>query len=111
MEETLCKSTRKSPCNQYNLPIQRIVEAELPIKKGPFTDNELEEALRKLNNNKTAGLDEVSPEVWKTRCFNDIIASKSYTGMVGRLHPPCYQKRRPIYYYQLQGYHTHCYFR
>ena len=62
-----------------NLPIHRIVEAELPIKKGPFNEDELEEALRKLNNNKAVGLDGVPPEVWKTRSFNDILLKSCNT--------------------------------
>ena len=29
--------------------------------------------LRKITNRKAAGLDEIPPEVWKTREFNDIL--------------------------------------
>ena len=41
--------------------------------KGPFTQEELNSVLRKIKNGKAAGLDEIPPEVWKTRQFNDIL--------------------------------------
>ena len=53
-------------------PIQQIIDNELPIKKGPFSEEELETVLKKLKNKKAPGLDEIPPEVWKTRRFNDI---------------------------------------
>ena len=34
---------------------------------------ELNIVLRKINNRKAAGLDEIPPEVWKTRKFNNIL--------------------------------------
>ena len=54
-------------------PIQQIIDNELPIKKGPFSEEELETVLKKLKNKKAPGLDEIPPEVWKTRRFNDIL--------------------------------------
>ena len=33
----------------------------------------LKSVLRKIKNRKVAGLDEISPEVWKTRQFDDIL--------------------------------------
>jgi hypothetical protein len=56
-----------------DMPIRKIIENELPIKKGLFTDDELKVALDKLKTRKAAGLDEVPPEVWKTGNFNDIL--------------------------------------
>ena len=53
-------------------PIQQIIDNELPIKKGPFSEEELEAVLKKLKNKKAPGLDEIPPEVWKTS-FNDIL--------------------------------------
>ena len=41
-------------------------------KLGPFTQ-ELDSVLRKIKNRKAAGLDEIPPEVWKTRQFDDIL--------------------------------------
>ncbi len=43
----------------------------MDIKLGPFTQ-ELDSVLRKIKNRKAAGLDEIPPEVWKTRQFDDI---------------------------------------
>ena len=54
-------------------PIMRIVSKQLEIKLGPFTQEELDSVLRKIKNRKAAGLNEISPEVWKTRKFNNIL--------------------------------------
>ena len=54
-------------------PITRIVSKQLDIKLGPFTQEELDSVLRKIKNRKAAGLDEIPPEVWKTRQFDDIL--------------------------------------
>ena len=48
-------------------PITRIISKQLDIKLGPFTQEELDSVLRKIKNRKAAGLDEIPPEVWKTR--------------------------------------------
>ena len=45
---------------------------QLDIKLGPFTQKELDSVLRKIRNRKVAGLEEIPPEVWKTRQFDDI---------------------------------------
>ena len=54
-------------------PITRIISKQLDIKIGPFTQGELDSILRKIKNRKAAGLDEIPPEVWKTRQFSDIL--------------------------------------
>ena len=51
----------------------RIISKQLDIKLGPFTQEELDSVLRKIKNRKAAGLDEIPPEVWKTRQFDDIL--------------------------------------
>ena len=56
-----------------NEPITRIISKQLDIKLGPFTKEELDSVLRKIKNRKAAGLDEIPPEVWKTRQFDDIL--------------------------------------
>ena len=61
---------RNSP-KVTNEPITRIISKQLDIKLGPFTKED--SALRKIKNRKTAGLDEIPPEVWKTRQFDDIL--------------------------------------
>ena len=54
-------------------PITRIISKQLDIKLGPFTKEEFDSVLRKIKNTKVAGLDEIPPEVWKTRQFDDIL--------------------------------------
>ena len=54
-------------------PITRIISKQLDTKLGPFTQEELDLVLRKIKNGKAAGLDEIPPEVWKTRQFDDIL--------------------------------------
>ena len=54
-------------------PITRIISKQLNIKLGPFTKEELDSVLRRIKNRKAAGLDEIPPEVWKTRQFDDIL--------------------------------------
>ena len=54
-------------------PITRIISKQLEIKLGPFTQEELDSVLIKIKNRKAAGLDEIPPEVWKTRQFDDIL--------------------------------------
>ena len=53
--------------------ITRIISKQLDIKLGPFTKEELDSVLKKIKNRKAAGLDEIPPEVWKTRQFDDIL--------------------------------------
>ena len=54
-------------------PIIRKISKQLDIKLGLFTQEELNSVLRKIKNRKAAGLDEIPPEVWKTRQFDDIL--------------------------------------
>ena len=54
-------------------PISRIISKQLDIKLGPFTQEELDSVLRKIKNRKAAGLDEIPPELWKTRQFDDML--------------------------------------
>ena len=54
-------------------PITRIIRKQLDIKLGPFTQEELDSVLRKIKNRKAAALNEIPPEVWKTRQFDDIL--------------------------------------
>ena len=53
--------------------ITTIICKQLDIKLGPFTQEELDSVLKKLKNRKAAVLDEIPPEVWKTRQFDDIL--------------------------------------
>ena len=53
--------------------ITRIISKQLDIKLGPFTQEELDSVFRKIKIRKAAGPDEIPPEVWKTRPFDDIL--------------------------------------
>ena len=67
------KNPLGNPPKVTHEPITRIISKQLDIKLGPFTQEELNSVLRKIKNRKAAGLDEIPPEVWKTRQFNDIL--------------------------------------
>ena len=45
----------------------------MDIILGPFTQEELDSVLRKIKIRKGARLDEIPPEVWRTRQFDDIL--------------------------------------
>ena len=62
-----------NPWKVTHEPITRIISKQLDIKLGPFTQEELDSVLRKIKNRKAERLDEISPEVWKTRQFGDIL--------------------------------------
>ena len=62
-----------NPPKVTNEPITRILSKQLDIKLGPFPKEELDSVLRKIKNRKAAGLDEIPPEVWKIRQFDDIL--------------------------------------
>ena len=53
--------------------ITKIIGNQLDIKLGQFTLEELDSVLLKMKTTKAAGLDEIAPEVWKTRQFDDIL--------------------------------------
>ena len=72
METAFPESTRK-PRESYTWTNHRIIRKQLDIKLRPFTLEELDSVLRKIKNRKAAGLDEIPPEVWKTRKFDDIL--------------------------------------
>ena len=54
-------------------PISRIISKQLDIKLGLFTQEELDCVLRKIKNRKAVGLNEIPPEEWETRQFDDIL--------------------------------------
>ena len=64
---------RGNPPKVIHQPITRIISKQLDIKLGPFTQEELDSVHRKIKNRKAAGLDQIPPEVWKTRQFDDIL--------------------------------------
>ena len=50
-------------------PITKIIDNQQDFKLRQFTQEEL----TKIKNRKAAGLDDISPEVWKTRKFDDLL--------------------------------------
>ena len=53
--------------------MQQIVNGQLDIKLGQFTEEEFDTVLKKeIKNRKAVGLDKILPEVWKTRKFDNI---------------------------------------
>ena len=54
-------------------PTTKIISKQLDIKIGQFTQEKLDSVLRKIKNKKAAGLDEIPPELCKTREFDDIV--------------------------------------
>ena len=67
------KNLLGSPPKITDKPITRIISKQLEIKLGPFTKEEFDSVLKKIKNRKAAALDEIPPEVWKTRQFDDIL--------------------------------------
>ena len=67
------KNLLGNPLKVTHEPITRIISKQLDIKLGPFTLEELDSVLRKILKRKAAGLDEIPPEVWKTKQFDDIL--------------------------------------
>ena len=63
----------ENPPKVIHEPITRIISKQLDNKLRPFTQEELDSVLRKIKNRKAAGLDEIPPEVWNTRQFDDIL--------------------------------------
>ena len=56
-----------------NEPITKIIDNQLDIKLGQVTPEELDVVQTKIENRKAVGLDEVPPEVWKTRKIDVIL--------------------------------------
>ena len=56
-----------------NKPVKKIVNTQLDIKLGKFTQEELDVVLAKIKKRKAADLDKIHPEVWKTRKFHVLL--------------------------------------
>ena len=53
-------------------PIIKIIDNQADIRLGKFTQEKLDVVQRKIKNGKAVGLDEIPPEIWKTRKFDDL---------------------------------------
>ena len=60
----------ENPIIKHQITV-KIVNKELAIEQGPFTLEELEKVLAKTKLNKSAGINEIPPKVWKYGYFND----------------------------------------
>ena len=54
-------------------PITNIINNQQDNKQGQFMQEVINLVLRKIKNRKAAGLDEILPEVWKTREFDNML--------------------------------------
>ena len=70
---TCRNSISRNPPKVTHEPITRIISKQLDIKLGPFIQKYFNSVLRKIKNRKAAGLDEMPPEVWKTRQFDILL--------------------------------------
>ena len=53
--------------------IAKIISNSLDGELGQFTQEEFDSVPRKIKNRKAGGLDDIHPEVWKTRKFDNIL--------------------------------------
>ena len=71
-KEHFKKLLEKSP-KVTDKPIMKINNNQLDIKLGQFSQGEFNIVPTKTKNRKTASLDEIHPEIWKTRKFDDLL--------------------------------------
>ena len=51
----------------------KIINNKLDIELGQFIQEELDIVQTKIKNREVASFDEISPEVWQTRKFDDLL--------------------------------------
>ena len=66
------KNSIGKPLKVTHEPITKIISKQLDIKLGQFTQ-ELDSILRNIKNRKEAGFDQITPEIWSTREFDDTL--------------------------------------
>ena len=66
------KNLLGNPTKVTDKPITKINNTQLDIRLEKFTEEELN-VLKKIKTRKSAGLQEILPEVWKTREFDNIL--------------------------------------
>ena len=71
----MCKEYFKNVLGNFpkviHRPITKRINRQLDIKRGQFTQEELNIVLTKIKTRKAAGLNEIPLEVWKIRKFDD----------------------------------------
>ena len=68
--------------NVTDKPVTKILDSQLDIRLEQFTAEELNVELTKIRSRKTAGLNEIPPEVWKTRKFDDLLLAAPYINKI-----------------------------
>ena len=77
MKKKLCKwkeyfkNLLNNPPDITDKPIQKIINDQLDVKLGKF-EEKLDTVLEKIKDRKAVGLNEIPPEVWKTK-FNNMV--------------------------------------
>ena len=66
------KNLLGNPAKITDKPTEKIIYSQLDNKLGQFTEEKLFVVLKKIKSRKAAGLDDIPPEVWKTK-FVDIL--------------------------------------
>ena len=91
-----------------NKPIMKIINCQLEIKIGQFTQEQLNEVLRKIKDWKAAGFDKILPEVWKTMKFDDFchIYTEYNREMDKELHSLLPKERWPQNHQELQRHNS-----
>ena len=90
----------------------KIIDNQLEIKLGQFTQEEFDVVLTKIKNRKAASLEEIQPEVWKARKFDDLLlryckAVYKRNTMKKRLHPSLSRENWTWNHQQLLGHNPY----
>ena len=67
------KNLLGNPPEITDKPAEKIINRQRDFKLEQFTEDELDAVLKKVKTRKTASFNEIPPEVWKTKNFDDII--------------------------------------
>ena len=67
------KNQLRNPLKVTNKTITKIINNQLDIKLGDFTQEKIDLVRTKSNKRKAAGLDKIPSEIWRTRKFDDLL--------------------------------------
>ena len=98
--KTHFKNLFGNPLKITDKSIKEILNSQLDIKLRPFMKEELDAIQKKMKSRKAAGLNKISPEVWKTRKFDDVLQlcnamykQNTIEEWTKRLHPLLIQEK------------------
>ena len=70
---------------KLTLPQRKIINGQLDMKLGQFTEEKLDAVLKKITSRKTPGFNKILSEVWKTRkYFPEVWKTRKYLLKYGR---------------------------